>query len=71
MRLYAGAREMAASASSGTKKVYEDKADGFLKTLVAWLRTNMLTSFEVVHQGVPKKTGRVAEGSPHGRRCRP
>jgi hypothetical protein len=33
----------------------EDKADGFLKTLVAWLRTNMLTSFEVVHQGVPKK----------------
>ena len=55
LRLYAGAREMAASASSGTKKVYEDKADGFLKTLVAWLRTNMLTSFEVVHQGVPKK----------------
>ena len=46
---------MAASASSGTKKIYEDKADGFLKTLVAWLRTNMLTSFEVVHQGVPKK----------------
>ena len=43
------------SASSGTKKVYEDKADGFLKTLVAWLRQNMLTSFEVVHQGVPKK----------------
>jgi energy-coupling factor transporter ATP-binding protein EcfA2 len=55
LRLYAGAREMAASASSGTKKVYEDKADGFLKTLVAWLRTNMLTSFEVIHQGVPKK----------------
>ena len=55
LRLYAGAREMAASASSGTKKVYEDKADGFLKTLVAWLRTNMLTSYEVIHQGVPKK----------------
>ncbi len=53
--LYAGAREMALSASSGTKKVYEDKADGFLKTLAAWLRQNMLTSFEVVHQGVPKK----------------
>jgi hypothetical protein len=46
---------MAASASSGTKKVYEDKADGFLKTIVAWLRTNMLTSFDVIHQGVPKK----------------
>src|SRR5207247_1561597 len=55
LRLYTGAREMAASASAGTKKVYEDKADGFLKTLVAWLRTNMLTSFDVIHQGVPKK----------------
>ena len=55
LKLYAGAREMALSASSGTKKVYEDKADGFLKTIVAWLRQNMLTSFEVVHQGVPKK----------------
>jgi energy-coupling factor transporter ATP-binding protein EcfA2 len=55
LRLYAGAREMAAAASSGTKKIYEDKADGFLKTLVAWLREHMLTSFEVVHQGVPKK----------------
>jgi len=55
LRLYAGAREMALSASSGTKKVYEDKADSFLKTIVAWLRQNMLSSFEVVHQGVPKK----------------
>jgi energy-coupling factor transporter ATP-binding protein EcfA2 len=55
LRLYSGAREMAASASSSTKKVYEDKADGHLKTLVAWLRENMLTSFEVTHQGVPKK----------------
>ena len=55
LRLYAGAREMAASASTGTKKVYEDKADGFLKTLVTWLKTNMLTSFDVIHQGVPKK----------------
>jgi hypothetical protein len=55
LRLYAGAGEMAASASTGTKKVYEDKADGFLKTLVAWLRNNMLTSFDVIHQGIPKK----------------
>jgi hypothetical protein len=55
LKLYAGAREMAVSASSGTKKVYEDKADGSLKTIVAWLRQNMLTSFEVIHQGVPKK----------------
>jgi energy-coupling factor transporter ATP-binding protein EcfA2 len=62
LRLYAGAREMAASASTGTKKVYEDKADGFLKTLVAWLRTNMLTSFDVNHQGVPKKMAEWLKG---------
>jgi energy-coupling factor transporter ATP-binding protein EcfA2 len=55
LRLYAGAREMASSASSGTKKVYEDKANGHLKNLVTWLRNNLLTSYEVVHQGVPKK----------------
>lgn len=55
LRLYAGSREMAASASTGARRVYEDKADAYLKTLVAWLRKNMLTSFEVVHQGVPKK----------------
>ena len=55
LRLYAGAREMAVLASTATKKVYEDKADGFLKTLVTWLRSNMLTSFDVIHQGVPKK----------------
>jgi len=54
-RLYAGAREMAASASAGTKKVYEYIADGFLKPLVTWLRTNILTSFDVIHQGVSKK----------------
>jgi len=56
LRLYAGARDMAASLAVGAKKItYEGKADGFLKTLVAWLRSNMLTAFEVVHQGVPKK----------------
>jgi energy-coupling factor transporter ATP-binding protein EcfA2 len=55
LRLYAGAREMATSASAATRKIYEDKADGFLKPLVTWLRTNMLTSFDVIHQGVPRK----------------
>jgi hypothetical protein len=66
LRLYAGAREMAASASTGTKKVYEDKADGFLKTLVAWLRSNMLTSFDVIHQGVPKKMVEWLKGNRTG-----
>ncbi len=66
LKLYAGAREMAASASSGTKKVYEDKADGSLKTLVSWLRINMLMSYEVVHQGVPKKMVEWLKGHKSG-----
>ena len=41
---------------------YEDKADGFLKTLVTWLKTNMLTSFDVTHQGVPKKMSEWLKG---------
>ncbi len=55
LRLYAGAWEMALSASSGTRSVYEGKANDHLKNLVAWLRQHMLTAYEVTHQGVPKK----------------
>ncbi len=66
LRLYAGAREMAATASSGTKQMYEDKADGYLKTLVAWLRQNMLTAFEVTHQGVPRKMVECLKGQRTG-----
>ena len=55
LRLYAGAREMANAAAVGAKTAYQDKADAHLKKLVEWLRSNMLTAFEVLHQGVPKK----------------
>ena len=57
---------MGASASAATRRVYEDKADGFLKTLVAWLRNNMLTSFEVVYQGVPRKMVECLKGHKTG-----
>lgn len=32
-----------------------DKADAHLKALTTWLQHNMLTAFDVVHQGVSKK----------------
>ena len=54
LRLYAGARAMAAQAGSGTRKNYEDKADLHIRTLTNWLRQHMLTAFDVVHQGVSK-----------------
>jgi hypothetical protein len=62
LRLYAGAREMAVQASSGTRKVYEDKAIKHLGTLTAWLGQHMLTSYEVTHQGVPKKLVEALKG---------
>ena len=55
LRRYAGAREMAASVATAGKKEYGDKAEVYIKTLTAWLRANLLTAFEVMHQGVPKK----------------
>ncbi|MFC4402377.1 DUF6079 family protein [Gracilibacillus xinjiangensis] len=58
LSLYAGAKEMATTASSSTKNLYESKADGYLRELVKWLRENLTTAFELTYKG---KTDRVAE----------
>lgn len=55
MKLYAGAREMAASATSGTKQLYEQKADTYRKQVVKWLNENMPTAFKMTYKGVTKK----------------
>ncbi len=66
LRLYAGAQAMAATAGSATKKNYSDKADIHLKSLTTWLRENMLTAFDVIHQGVPKKMLEFLKGQKTG-----
>src|SRR5699024_7108930 len=58
LKLYAGAQEMAVTAASSTKKLYESKADTYLKELVKWLRENLTTAFELTYKG---KTDKVAE----------
>src|SRR5699024_9867510 len=58
LSLYAGAKEMATTASSSTKKLYESKAEVYLKELVKWLRENLTSAFELTYKG---KTDRVAE----------
>lgn len=58
LSLYAGAKEMAITASSSTKSLYESKAEGYLKELVKWLRENLTTAFELTYKG---KTDRVGE----------
>jgi len=54
LRLYAGAREMAGSASAGNRMQYEKKAEGHLKRLQKWLRENMLQAMDVTYKGVTR-----------------
>lgn len=51
LKLYAGAREMAATSASSTKKLYEEKANGYLKQLVSWIKEHFVHAFEVTYQG--------------------
>jgi len=55
LRLYAGASEMASTASKGTRQVYENKANEHLKKIVEWLRNNITTAYEVTYRGATKK----------------
>jgi len=52
LKLYAGAREMAQSASGGNRLQYEKKAEGHLKRLQKWLRENVLQAMDVTYKGV-------------------
>lgn len=51
LKLYAGARELAATASGENKRIYEQKASDHLKTLTLWLREHLTTAFEVTYEG--------------------
>jgi energy-coupling factor transporter ATP-binding protein EcfA2 len=62
LRLYGGAREMAAQATAGARKVYEDKGNEHLRTMTEWLRNHMLKAYEVSHQGVTRKMADVLKG---------
>lgn len=55
LRLYAGAREMSATASSATKKLYEDRANDNLRLLTQWLRENMYTVYTVTYKGITRE----------------
>ena len=55
LRLYAGAREMATTASAITRNIYEDKASEHLKELVKWFEETMHTAFEVTYTGDNRK----------------
>lgn len=62
LKLYAGAREQAATASGSNKNVYEDKAMRHLRSLMTWLREHMTTAVEVTHQGRTRTLAEVIQG---------
>ena len=54
LKRYAGAREMASTASATNRGVYEKKADDHLAAMMRWMRENMLTAYRVSYGGVEK-----------------
>jgi hypothetical protein len=63
LRMFAGARELALTASAGAKQIYEQKALEHLKKLTTWLRERMTTAFEITYKDVPKKLAEWTKGT--------
>ena len=66
IKMYAAARELAATASGENKRVYEQKALDHLKSLTKWLREHMTTAYEVTYQGQSKPLQEVIHGKVPG-----
>lgn len=61
LRLYAGAREQAATASGSNKQIYEGKAGGHLRALTSWLQEKLTTVYEVTYQGTTRPLGELLQ----------
>lgn len=57
LKLYAGARELSATASGSNKKIYDDKASEHLRTMTRWLQDKLPTVYEVTSQGKTNMLG--------------
>lgn len=70
LKLYAGAREQASTASGSNKRIYEDKATVHLRSLTSWLRGHMTTAFEVTYQGRGRSLADLLQGKIAGGQAR-
>jgi hypothetical protein len=52
---FAAASDLATKSAGHAKSSYLSKAEGFLRDLVRWLRTNMASGYEITYQGKRKK----------------
>ena len=55
LKQYAGAKEMALTASTATKGLYEEKANHYIKELTSWFKVNMPTAYKMTYRGITKK----------------
>jgi len=66
LKLYAGAGELAVTASGENKRIYEQKAADHLRELTQWLREHMTTAFEVTYEGRTRTLQEVIQGKVPG-----
>lgn len=66
LSLYAAARELAATAAGGNKRIYDDKASAHLKSLTQWLQVHSLKAISVTCQGRTRSLGEVIQGKISG-----
>ncbi len=62
LRLYAGSREQAATASGENRRIYEQRAYSHLRRLTEWLRERMATAFVVSCEGRARSLREVIQG---------
>lgn len=66
LRRYAGATDLAETSSGTEKSVYARKAEDALKAMVRWLRENIMTAFDVTHQGKTRALQEWLKGKLYG-----
>lgn len=62
LKLFAGSREQANTASGENKRIYEQKAAGHLRDLTKWMRDKMTAAYQVTYQGKARTLQEVLQG---------
>jgi predicted ATPase len=66
LELYAAAADLANTASGVKKTAYQDKANGYFRSLAKWLRENLLRAVHVTYQGDKKTLAQWLQGGGGG-----
>ncbi|MDN5316795.1 MAG: hypothetical protein PWR08_919 [Thermoanaerobacterium sp.] len=63
LKSYSASMILYDSSSNDGKAIYSNKADGFMKEIVKWIKTNIRNCFSVSHNGVTKRILDIARGA--------